>query len=101
MQDWIHDVKGKSRADGSRPMNAKDAALEEAAKKTSELRAQYVVVPQGDETKLVACPVCKETFKSEWLEDQEDWVWTNAVRRDDKARLECLHVLSYILLTHL
>lgn len=66
-------------------MNAKVAAAEEAAKRDSELCSQTVVVPRGDEAKLVSCPICKEIFKSEWQEDDEDWVWKNAVMRDDRV----------------
>lgn len=79
------DVKGKGRADGSRPMNAKAAAAAEIAKRDAELRALYVVVPPGDEAKPISCPICKESFKSEFLEDDEDWVWKNAVMKDDRV----------------
>ena len=37
-------------------------------------------MPTGDEAKSIQCPICKETLKSEFLEDDEDWVWMNAVR---------------------
>jgi len=65
------DTKGKGRAD-----KEKVTAAEEDAK----LRQSYVLVPPGDETKIVQCPVCKETLKPEFLEDDEDWAWRNAVR---------------------
>lgn len=79
------DIKGKGHADGFRPMNAKAAAAAEVAKREAELRAQYVVVPPGDEAKPVSCPICKETLKSEFLEDDEDWVWKNATKKDDRV----------------
>jgi len=88
IEDWIHDsstdVKGKGRAYGSRPLNAKAAAAAEAAKLDAELRAMFVVVPPGDEAKSISCPICKEPLKSEFLEDDEEWVWKNAVQKDDK-----------------
>ena len=85
------DSKGKGRADGSgRPITAKAAAAAEVAKREAELRAKYVVVPPGDEAKQVSCPICKETLKSEFLEDDEDWVWKNAVMKDDKVRFSFL-----------
>ncbi|KAH9938216.1 uncharacterized protein B0H18DRAFT_966113 [Fomitopsis serialis] len=87
VEDWIHDgyidVKGKGRADG-RKISSSAAAAAEAAKREAELRALYVVVPPGDEAKPISCPICKEPLKSEFLEDDEEWVWRNAVRRDDK-----------------
>ncbi|KAF8621585.1 hypothetical protein AX15_007610 [Amanita polypyramis BW_CC] len=89
IEDWLHDlpkdVKGKSREDGSRPYNARAAAAEENAKRDAELRAQYVVVPPGDEAKALSCPICKEPLKSEFLEEDEDWVWRNAIKKDDKV----------------
>jgi len=89
VEDWIHDVstdvKGKGRADGHRRLNPKAAATAEVAKREAELRALYVVVPPGDEAKPISCPICKETLKSEFLEDDEDWVWKNAIKKDDRV----------------
>src|ERR1700733_4424083 len=89
------DVKGKGRADGHRRLNPKAAATAEVAKREAELRALYVVVPPGDEAKPISCPICKETIKSEFLEDDEDWVWKNAIKKDDRV---CLHY-SFIFTT--
>jgi len=89
LEDWTHDVlvdvKGKGRTNGNRPLNAKAAAAAEAAKREAELRALYVVVPPGDEAKPISCPICKELLKSEFLEDDEDWVWKNAIKKDDRV----------------
>lgn len=62
-------------------------AAEELAKRDAELRDMHVVVPPGDEAKPISCPVCKELFKSEFLEDDEEWVWKNAVKKDDRVCL--------------
>jgi len=86
LQDWIHDVgdmKSKSRAD--RPLTGKLAAAEEKAKHEAELKAMFVVVAPGEEAKPFSCPVCKELMKCEFLEDEEEWVWKNAVKKDDKV----------------
>ncbi|KAI9001076.1 hypothetical protein BD414DRAFT_473529 [Trametes punicea] len=87
LEDWIHsgvvDVKGKGRADG-RTLSSKAAAAEEAAKREAELRAMHVVVPPGDEAKPISCPICKEPLKSEFLEDDEEWVWRNAIKKDER-----------------
>ena len=73
-------------------MNAKAAAAAVIIKRDAELRAVYVVVLSGDEAKPVSCLICKETIKSEFLEDDEDWVWKNAVQKDDRV---CSLHLSY------
>ena len=67
-------------------MNARASAAAEDAKREAELQAQYVIVPLGDEAQIVSCSICKETLASEFLEDDEDWVWKNAVKKDDKVR---------------
>lgn len=89
-------MKGKGRANGSYT-NSKAAAAADAAKREAELRAQYVVVPAGDEAKPISCPICKEQLKSEFLEDDEEWVWRNAVKKDDRVsglQVFCLAVYS-------
>ncbi|KAK2466292.1 hypothetical protein APHAL10511_001934 [Amanita phalloides] len=88
IEDWLHDLprdtKGKGREDGPGSYNAK-ASVAEVAKRDAELRAQYVVVPPGDEAKPLSCPICKELLKSEFLEDDEDWVWKNAIKKEEKV----------------
>ncbi|KAK7470544.1 mRNA 3' end processing factor [Stygiomarasmius scandens] len=87
VDDWVHDTtdrKGKGRADGSRPLSGKAAAAADAAKRDAELRAQFVIVPPGDEAKPISCPICKEALKSEFLEDDEEWVWRNAIKKDER-----------------
>jgi len=90
-QDWISDVsrdlepnvssitndKGKGRAlsPSSGSVNTKVSAEGREAK----LRASFVVIPPGDEAKPIRCPVCKEGLKAEFQEDDEEWVWRNAV----------------------
>jgi len=85
-QDWVHDMSGggksKGRAGGLFPVNVKSDSKSEA-----ELRGQHVVVPPGAEAQTISCPICKEPLKSEFLEDDEEWVWRNAVKRDDKVWL--------------
>ncbi|KAI0796733.1 hypothetical protein C8Q75DRAFT_742075 [Abortiporus biennis] len=83
-RDWSADDKGKGRADVSGPSNTKAAAAVEAAKVEAELRSLYVVVPPGDEATTLSCPICKEPLKSEFIEDDEEWVWRNAIKKDDK-----------------
>jgi pre-mRNA cleavage complex 2 protein Pcf11 len=62
------------------------AVAEEKAKREGELRAMFVVVAPGEEAKPFSCPVCKDPMKCEFLEDEEEWVWKNAVKKDDKVR---------------
>lgn len=43
------------------------------------MRASYVIIPPGDEARRTTCPICKERIKTEFLDDEEEWVWRNAV----------------------
>ena len=81
-------MKGKGRADG-RSHTSKAVAAEEAAKREAELKAMFVIVPPGDEAKAISCPICKEPLKSEFLEDDEEWVWRNAILKDERVSLYC------------
>jgi pre-mRNA cleavage complex 2 protein Pcf11 len=94
VQDWIHDtadVKGKGRADGGRRLTVKEAAAEEVAKRDAELRAMHVVITDGDETKPIKCLICKEPIVPQFLEDVEEWVWQNAIKKDDKVRVSSFY----------
>ena len=97
IQDISGDQKGKGCAEGSGPLNAKASATAENAKREADLRAQYVIAPPGDEAQVVSCPICKETLKSEFLEDDKDWVWKNAIRKDERV-CSCLRSCVWILI---
>lgn len=71
------DQKGKRHGNGSGPLNAKASTAADNAKCEADLQA----VPSGDETQVISCPVCKETLNSEFLEDDEDWVWKSAIKK--------------------
>lgn len=91
IQNWVSepliDLKGKGRDTSS---TDKTADSSEVAKRDAVLRSSMVIVPAGDEAKTINCPVCKEPLKSEFQEDEEEWVWRNAVKVKDKVRfLEC------------
>ena len=42
--------------------------------------SRHVIIPIGDETKPLSCPVCFYPFRTEFLQDEEEWVWTNAMK---------------------
>lgn len=74
------DSKGKGRA-----LDAPSTVEVDKAKRDAELRASIVIVPAGEETKSITCPVCKESLRSEFLDEEEEWVWRNAIRVKDKV----------------
>jgi pre-mRNA cleavage complex 2 protein Pcf11 len=60
--EWIHE---NSEAGPSEP---KQEAV--ASTKLTAERLAKATIP---------CPICKEQFKSEWSEDEEEWVFNNAI----------------------
>ena len=77
--------KGKGRVGPSRGNLARPASSVEDAKRLAELRTHFVVVPAGDEARTISCPICKEVFKAEFNEDDEDWIWKNAVKVESRV----------------
>jgi pre-mRNA cleavage complex 2 protein Pcf11 len=55
-----------------------------------------VRVPEGAATdeELARCPICKEPFKNEYSEDEEDWVWRNAIEIDGKVCLNDIEAMK-------
>lgn len=48
-------------------------------------RVQYIPVPDdGDATNSV-CPICQEKFETKWLDEAQEWVWTDALRVGGRA----------------
>ncbi|CBQ68681.1 related to PCF11 component of pre-mRNA 3`-end processing factor CF I [Sporisorium reilianum SRZ2] len=64
----------------------KDAKTALSAAHDKALRAQFaktfVVAPADAALASQPCPICKEAFKSQWSEDEEEWIWLNAMRVD-------------------
>lgn len=48
-------------------------------------KLQYIAVPDdGDNTNNV-CPICQEKFETKWLDEAQEWVWTDALRVGGRA----------------
>jgi hypothetical protein len=97
VDDWIHNNSGNDKGK-DRAISAIQSDGVPPAPSVAELRSRYVVVPAGDEAKRISCPICKEQLKSEFLEDDEEWVWRNAVMKDDKVRSSSAFSIQH--LTH-
>ena len=105
-KDWLSepvvDLKGKGRETTVNNDKVTDAHVStETIKRNDTLRASVVVVPPGDEAKTIHCPVCKEPLKSEFQEDEEEWIWRNALQVKDKVcplySLLLSNILTYLL----
>ena len=78
----MHDIPSVGYSKGKGPqsnLSSAKAAAAAAAEKLTQLRNSFVVVAPGEEAKMIVCPVCKEALKPEFQEEEEEWVWKNAV----------------------
>lgn len=78
-KNWMPEYKSKAQ-------NEKDRAVAAAQEKETRLRDAYVVIPLGDEAKTTTCPICKEVLSPEFLEEDEEWVFKNAIGVNGKVR---------------
>ncbi|KAL7412047.1 hypothetical protein BDY24DRAFT_394438 [Mrakia frigida] len=67
------------------------------------LMKKFVIQPADT---AVACPICKESFKGEYSDDEEEWIWKNAVEFEGTiyhatCRHETLNASSALLTTRL
>lgn len=98
-QDWYSsDDSLASAADAASsslaPNPSAAASIDRAA-----LKKQKVPVPAAgsDAAKLglgdKPCPICQDRFKSEWSDDEEEWVWWNATVVEGVVRARSLSPL--------
>ncbi|KKY30597.1 putative mrna cleavage factor complex component [Diaporthe ampelina] len=84
-RDWIksHETVDDNQADAD--ADAANNAAASSAAKSSGPKIQYIPVPEdGDNTNTV-CPICQEKFVTKWLDEAQEWVWTDATRVGGRA----------------
>ncbi|KAJ9474267.1 Protein PCF11 [Pseudozyma hubeiensis] len=77
-----------SDRDGKSISAAQDKALKEKFAKT------FVIAPTDAELAAKPCGICKESFKSQWSEDEEEFVWLNAIKVEDATGAEVYYHAS-------
>lgn len=88
--EWIrggHDDDSPSKKSESTASSNVKSATSLTPAQEAELKAAtnaFVIAPSDDPgVATKPCPICKELFKSEWSEDEEEWIWKNAVKVND------------------
>jgi pre-mRNA cleavage complex 2 protein Pcf11 len=51
-----------------------------AAAAAAANRTPYIPVPEDAAAVNSTCPICQEKFELMWLDEAQEWVWTDAVR---------------------
>ncbi|WVO16289.1 hypothetical protein L204_103964 [Cryptococcus depauperatus] len=77
IEEWIHDTLLATHTDTLSPTRNHKATV--SAERLAQLRQKWVKVPEDLKEKASVCPVCKEAFKAEWSEAEEEWIWKNAL----------------------
>ncbi|KAL8281797.1 hypothetical protein RB597_009490 [Gaeumannomyces tritici] len=70
---------GGTAADEAGDGAAGDAGGNNNKKKAGGGGGRWIRVPDVGTTNTV-CPICQEKFVMQWLEEAQDWVWTDAAR---------------------
>jgi hypothetical protein len=92
LQDWIHaddasllyDNPDATSSFSSSAASGKPTALQ---LDRAELLLRKVAAPTDPAKLGKPCPICKEKFKEEWSEPDEDWVFYNAIDVEGTVRL--------------
>jgi hypothetical protein len=89
--DWLHsDDVDTLYASSDAPVASSSslAAVQKAAAQIdrAELMKRKVIAPVPSEGPPKPCGICKEAFKSEWSESDEEWMFYNAEKVDGVVR---------------
>ncbi|TIB72520.1 hypothetical protein E3Q06_01732 [Wallemia mellicola] len=80
LKDWMNDVADDSVASQRGPIQShEDNEQTQQAEYKKQLESMTVPVPADAEDAAKVCPICKEKFKGEFSEEDEEWVWKNAL----------------------
>lgn len=83
-ENWMPECKSKAQSE-------KERAAAAAREKENRLKDAYVVIPLGNEAKTVTCPICKEVLNPEFMEEEEEWVFKNAIDVNGKIYHSTCH----------
>jgi hypothetical protein len=61
------------------------AAAQQQRNNEEELRKKWVTMPPNPAGKK-QCPICKEEFVDEFVQDEEEWIWRNCVKVKNSVR---------------
>lgn len=82
LQEWINETASAEAGPSHSPTKAQFGVAVPAkltAERVAALQRKWVRVPGDSSKAAIPCPICKEVFKSEWSEEEEEWVWRNAL----------------------
>jgi len=78
-EEWINENVEGSGPSTSPKKTDTSLPTKLPAERLAALKRKWVRAPSDPVKAKIPCPVCKEQFKSEWNEDEEEWVFMNAI----------------------
>ncbi|KAK6910080.1 hypothetical protein I203_104109 [Kwoniella mangroviensis CBS 8507] len=86
-EEWINDTYSSSSAEAgpstnpmlNSPGKSASTTMTISAERLQQLREKWIKVPSSNAKANSVCPVCKESFVKEWSQDEEEWIWKNAL----------------------
>ncbi|UZJ51958.1 hypothetical protein CBS101457_001278 [Exobasidium rhododendri] len=108
LEEWVRgghddDTPSARAAEGHSSTGGGRAAVAMTPAQEMELKAAtvaFVIAPSDDPGVMTKpCPICKELFQSEWSEDEEEWIWKNAVKVNDTYYHGSCHYSAKVLST--
>ncbi|WWC94197.1 hypothetical protein V866_001037 [Kwoniella sp. B9012] len=86
-EEWINDTYSSSSAEAgpstnpilNSPGKSASTTMTISAERLQQLREKWIKVPSSTAKANSVCPVCKESFVKEWSQDEEEWIWKNAL----------------------
>ncbi|POS69600.1 hypothetical protein DHEL01_v212008 [Diaporthe helianthi] len=85
-EDWIksREAVDDNQADADAEADAANNAAASAANSLGP-KIQYIPVPEDRDNNSTVCPICQEKFVTKWLDEAQEWVWTDATRMGGRA----------------
>ncbi|KAI1809323.1 hypothetical protein GGS20DRAFT_318157 [Poronia punctata] len=79
--DWINSRETIDKEHVAQKDDAETAASSLAAKPPKD---QYIPVPDDPVLAASICPICQDKFETRWLDDAQEFVWSDAIKVGDR-----------------
>ncbi|KAI1171662.1 hypothetical protein F4777DRAFT_564760 [Nemania sp. FL0916] len=78
--DWINTRETVDKEN----IQSGDPDVSSAGSVTKAPKVQYIPVPDDPVLAASVCPICHDKFETRWLDDAQEFVWTDAIKVGDR-----------------
>ncbi|KAI0153272.1 hypothetical protein GGR57DRAFT_513087 [Xylariaceae sp. FL1272] len=79
--DWINT---RETIDEDHVVQNNDASAASGSAAAKVPKIQYIPVPDDPVLAASVCPICQDRFETRWLDDAQEFVWTDAIKVGDR-----------------